>query len=134
MDMRRVKPDDIPVINEWFKARKFPDMSNILPSLGFVMVENGAPLAACFVYRDIEGRVCWLGWLATVPGLPCRKTSAVLKALVSAAEHDLGKMGYPTIMAIGRNGLGKFFNRLSWQTGDSNVNQYFKNIQVDYGT
>lgn len=134
MDVRRVKPEDITVINEWFKARKFPDMSNVLPSLGFIMVENGAPLAACFVYRDIEGRICWLGWLATVPGLSCRKASAVLKALVSAAEHDLTKMGYPLIMGIGRKGLGKLFSGLSWQTGDRNVNQYFKNIGGSYGS
>jgi len=130
MDMRRVKPEDIPVINEWFKSRKFPDMSNVLPSLGFIMEDAGLPVAACFVYRDVEGRICWLAWLVTRPGLPARKSVSVLKALVSAAEHDLGQMGYPLILASGRKGLGKLFIGLSWQAGDMNVNQYFKNIRL----
>lgn len=128
MDMRRVKSEDILIINEWFRTRKFPDMSNVLPSLGFVMEDEGAPIAACFAYRDIEGRVCWLGWLVTRPGLPPRKSASALKALVSAAEHNLAQMGYPVIMAIGRKGLGNLFSGLSWQMGDRNINQYFKQI------
>ena len=127
MNMRRIKPEDIPTVNQWFIDRGLSNMVNAFPELGFIMEDDSvSPLAACFIYRDIEGRICWLAWLVTKPGLPPRQALSILKVLVAGAEHDLRKMGYPLMLATGRKGLGKLFTELAWQSGDLNVNQYFK--------
>jgi hypothetical protein len=120
--IRRIKPEDIPVINGWFMERKFPDMSGLLPSYGFIMED----LCACFVYRDMEGRICWLAWTVTRPGLEMGKSVEVLKELVAHVEKEMTASGYPMMFATGKNGLGELFRDLGWVTGDLNINQYIK--------
>lgn len=123
---RKITIDDIPIVNGWYLERKFPDMTKALPSCGFLVEEAGAPVAACFAYRDIESRMCWLAWFVTIPGLKPRHSAAVLKSLVAYAEDELKKLGYPLLFATGRKGLGKMLSGSGWCTGDLNINQYFK--------
>lgn len=126
MNIRRVEMQDLLTINDWFKYRKFPDMVKSLPSLGFIIEDDALKLAACFVYRDIDGRFCKIAWIVTSPGLPPRKSVEIIKQLVSHAEKELADMGFSVVLAVGKKGLGKLFSGLNWQFGSRNCNEYLK--------
>lgn len=135
MNLRRYEKADYEKIMEWLTARKFPAIPEaFLPSFGFVAEDGSGVLSACWVFRDIEGRIAWLVFPCTKPGLPPRKAFASLEFLLSEVERELGAMGFPMMFAAtDRRGLSSLFKKSGWHEDKTNT-QFFKKNEVTHGT
>lgn len=143
MKIRPVINNDLLEIKCWFHERwKIAEFSmNILPSFGFVVEKDTGDLlrssicAACWVFRDVEGRFCYLVFPVTSPALSVMESYRALEYLILETEKEMKKLGFAVIHAAGKEGLAQFYRRHGWVPGDQDTSQFFKTIIGDnHGT
>jgi hypothetical protein len=130
MIFRQQTKDDREEAVKWLIARGFPaNFGDTLPSMGFCVSDPSGIVSACWVFRDIEGKGCWLVFpcvrLNTLP----KHSHAAIRYLIEMTEDALSKTGYSMIFAAAKGGLGKVYQRREWLIGDKDTTQYMKNIR-----
>lgn len=103
-----------PIIAGWYASRsREPVPEAILPKLG-VIVADGGPAAAMWLYMDNSVGVCFLEHVSTRPGL-CRKAAREAIAFgVGFLKERAAAMGYGVMVCHTTPVLARFVEKMDF--------------------
>lgn len=108
MNVEPVSAAHLDIIQGWWDSRGLGRMGpGILPPLDAVALDDdGAPLAAAWLYEPIGCKVVFLDWLVTRPGLSPRIARAACLAVANRLEEMALAGGRKMILAsVSREGM-----------------------------
>lgn len=104
------KEYDLPMVREWWRDHGHKDAfpERLLPPVGVVVQDDdGADIAALWMYMAVEIGVCWIEYPVSAPGLNIVQTKEAFHTAIEglteiAKAHDYGVMIAHTIGPIAR--------------------------------
>jgi hypothetical protein len=122
---------DYPIVSPWWVAHQGVTVpANILPPVGVMVVDdNGAPMAAAWLYMAVGVGVAWMSWSVTNPSLPAQQRVRALDVVADALEvlcctHDYGIMFTET----DKPALTRWFKARGFVQNHAGVTQLFKRV------
>lgn len=118
MTLRRIiMVNDYPTLKTWWERRGTPAPDPILlPTVGVVTEEKGAPVACAFLYEDVGGKVAMVEWEATSPDSTAMNSIRGLNMIFDFFENFAKSQGFAVVLswvAQGR-GDGRILERRKW--------------------
>ncbi len=116
-----------PMIDEWFKARKYkPVPKELLPPTGVVMESDSGPLCAGFLAKTDYG-VALIGHLVTNPNADKISRRMALDRVITELSDRAIKEGFKMVGAATNNkSLMKKYVALGWNVSDENVTGFWR--------
>lgn len=113
------------VICEWWTAQKWsPVPLSHLPQTGLVVVLDGRPAAAAWIYKT-DSAFCWLEWIVADPSVRREARTSALSVLISGARVLAQSMGFQSIfMSIRNQSLGKRLEVQGFSVTDLGMTNY----------
>ena len=95
MNARRMNPDEIYTVQEWFRGHHgISPPTHILSSHGFMAGGKGKGVAAVFLFPVIGAQVAFIGWPTVNPDVDKLTAFRGLKMAYEEAEYHAKTMGY----------------------------------------
>lgn len=132
LELRQLKESDWEVLQSWWKAWGWPEMSkDLLPldGLGGLIVEKeGKPIASGFLYLT-NAKVAWTEWIVSDPEYRELDRADALKLVVDGLEKIAIQTGCTIILSIGRSkGLLNIHKELGYTVDDDPSYEISKKI------
>lgn len=102
MYIKEVTSSDLPMLSKWWTARGIPaaDIIAQLPR-GYMIEDGPLPMAAAFLYLDVDGVWAMTEWLTTNPAVAHSRFLVVaVKELLAHMEKISMERGCKTILSM----------------------------------
>lgn len=122
MYIREVTEKDYPMLSKWWEARNIPapDIIAQLPR-GYLIEDGPLPVAAAFLYLDVDGVWAMTEWLTTNPTMAFSRTLVIaVKALLGHMEKVSMERGCKTIisMVAPNTGEERLMQKIGYMTSE----------------
>lgn len=105
-------PIDYEMVIEWWEAHGHPVVpAHLLAPVGFIAGQDGADMAAVWVYFDNCTPVCFAERAVTAPGLSVADASGALVAAVEAGQEFSRNLGYAVMMLRTPKAMARYAER-----------------------
>ena len=128
MYLREYSPKDYPMLARWWQAHGWPGVSQaILPKLGLILEDNGAPVVAGFVYMDNSVGVAFLEWVVGSPNASGKQIVAGIGHLIEFAGRRVKEMGYGVLLtACKQDALVRLYEKNGFEKTDDGLTHLVK--------
>ena len=128
MYLREYSPKDYPMLARWWQAHGWPGVSQaILPKLGLILEDNGAPVVAGFVYMDNSVGVAFLEWVVGSPNASGKQIVAGIGHLIEFACRRVKEMGYGVLLtACKQDALVRLYEKNGFEKTDDGLTHLVK--------
>jgi len=104
LNIRRLQPEDLEIINEWWEA--WPDWVNpgigFLPETGVVVTAGEKPILAAFIYFT-NAQVALFEWIISDPNYREDNRQEAVELLIQGAESVIKSQGYKFMFSISKH-------------------------------
>lgn len=122
LESRQLKESDWEILQSWWKAWGWPEMSKDLMPLeglgGLIVEKEGKPIASGFLYLT-NSKVAWTEWIVSDPEYREHDRADALKLIVEGLEKVAIQAGCTIVLSVGRNkGLLNIHKELGYTVDD----------------
>ncbi len=114
---------DYPIFAKWWEGHDFqPVPPHILPTLGNVVLKDGEPIAAAWLYLDSSTPVAMMEWIVTDPANNPKVSAVGITHAVQSLKSAAFAAGYPIILSSCRQeSLARLLERTGFERSDEGV-------------
>jgi hypothetical protein len=99
MSVRRLTPEDGPLLASWYAARGLPDIPPILwPKYGYLVDEQVAGFLMC-----TDSKLAYIEWLISSPDHDRISRRGALKTLIGTLTEQAAQLGYIMLGVLTEN-------------------------------
>lgn len=92
--LRMVAPADLDTAAGWAEARGARFVAAILPKLGVVALDDGEPVAMCWLHMDNSVGVCWPEMPVSKPGIGLKRARGAFRFIMEFLEQEAKRLDY----------------------------------------
>lgn len=125
---RPLQYNDWKDIRKWCKDWDFPEIKPLTVSKNGYIVEdwNNNKICACWLYLTSNSQIGWFGFPICNKQVEYDKRDAALDYILTKIKEVAAELGNPILLTtVERESLANRLERLGYEQGDKNVNQYW---------
>jgi hypothetical protein len=132
MEVRSYKTKlDYPYLVQWWKAYKdwIPIEEDFLPETGIMILEQGIPICAGFIYTS-NSKLAWLEWIVADPTSDFQVRDDCLGVLLDELIKLAGELGAKAIFsAVKHERMIKRYGKVGFLKTDSGMSHFIRRIK-----
>ncbi len=132
MNVRRCDNlEDFKLIESWWEDRiKVKDLHRVFSAFGYLAeTDEGKPIGSMFLYPVLACEVALIGWPCTSPDSTADERDLALEVLFDVLHEEAKRSGYKFMWTMsGVPPMQKRFLEQGYVVGDTNINQYWKEL------
>lgn len=116
-------------VAKWWTEQGWPVLPlTHLSGTGVVVSNNGAPVAATWIYKT-DSAICWIEWIVASPEIRHELRSNVLSVLLSSATMLAKSMGFQSIFtSTNKHSLESRLTSHGFKATDRGVTQMIQDL------
>lgn len=112
--LRMVAPADLDTAAGWAKAHGARFVPAIMPKLGVVALDDGAPVAMCWLHMDNSVGVCWPEMPVSKPGLSIKAARRAFAYIMDFLEEEAARLDYGVMICHTSPGIAKVLQSMGF--------------------
>ena len=127
--VRLIEDSDLPMICRWHQAHTGRELPvNLLPPVGVLVINDGEPLGACWMYQAVGIGVAFINTPVTYPGLRVGEALDIITAAVDALEAIAKEHDYGWLICNAQPAIARIMTRSMGFTPVENITQLARRI------